>query len=194
MALKRNERYPSRYENPTTQHPQGAFKNRSAPGAEDGSYLERDWANDWSGFFESLLSEAGIQPDGTVDYVGSSQYYDALVAATKAFLGTAAAADVGNSTGQIPDMSYFTSLKNAQGWSKRPDGIIEQWGSATISTQGTLFSFPIPFPNTCFQVVLSDVGSGTISYGASPTSASQFRVYASNLTQAVTFRYIAVGY
>lgn len=78
MALKRNERYPGRFSNPTVDHPQGAFKNRSAPGAQDGSYLEQDWANDWDGFFSSLLSEAGITANGNVDAVGSSQYYTAL--------------------------------------------------------------------------------------------------------------------
>lgn len=78
MALKRNERYPGRFSNPTTAQPQGAFKNRTAPGAQDGSYLEQDWANDWSGFFGRLLTVAGITPNGNVDTALSSQYYDAL--------------------------------------------------------------------------------------------------------------------
>ena len=79
MALKRNETYPGRFSNPTGDHPQGAFKNRSAPGAQDGSYLEQQWANDWDGFFGRLLTVAGITPDGNVDTALSSQYYDALV-------------------------------------------------------------------------------------------------------------------
>lgn len=88
MALKRNERYPGRFSNPTTGQPQGAFKNRTAPGAQDGSYLEQDWANDWSGFFSSLLSAAGVTPNGNVDAVGASQYFDALkVALTGRIMG-----------------------------------------------------------------------------------------------------------
>lgn len=83
MALKRNERYPGRFNNPTTAHPQGAFKNRTAPSSKDGSYLEQDWANDWDGFFSSLLSAVGITPDGNVDAVGTSQYYDALLKVIK---------------------------------------------------------------------------------------------------------------
>lgn len=78
MALKRNETYPGRFNNPTTEHPQGAFKNRSAPGAQDGSYLEQQWANDWDGFFGRLLTLAGVTPNGTVDTAQASQYYDAL--------------------------------------------------------------------------------------------------------------------
>lgn len=80
MALKRNERYPGRYSNPTTDHPQGAFKNRTAPSAQDGSYLEQDWTNDWDGFFGRLLTVAGITPNGNVDTALASQYYDALKA------------------------------------------------------------------------------------------------------------------
>ena len=78
MALKRNETYPGRFSNPTDDHPQGAFKNRSAPGAQDGSFCEQQWANDWDGFFGRLLTLAGVTPNGKVDTASSSQYYDAL--------------------------------------------------------------------------------------------------------------------
>lgn len=81
MALKRNETYPGRFNNPTTAHPQGAFKNRTAPGAQDGSYLEASWANDWDGFFARVLNVAGVTPNGTEDSGTSSQLYDALLAA-----------------------------------------------------------------------------------------------------------------
>lgn len=79
MALKLNERYPGRFTNPSGDYPQGSFKNRSTPTAKDGSYLEKDWANDKEGFFQSLLSAAVIEANGAVDKVGSSQYYAALV-------------------------------------------------------------------------------------------------------------------
>lgn len=82
MALKRNERYPGRFENPSDSHPQGAFKNRTSPSAQDGSYFESDWANDWSGFFEALLTNAGVRANGNVDSATSSQYYDSLLKAT----------------------------------------------------------------------------------------------------------------
>ena len=84
MALKLNERYPGRFTNPSGDYPQGSFKNRSTPTAKDGSYLEKDWANDKEGFFQSLISSAGIVVNGLVDKVGASQYLDALVAVIKA--------------------------------------------------------------------------------------------------------------
>lgn len=98
MALKRNERYPGRFTNPTIGHPQGAFQNRSSPTAQDGSYFESDWANDWSGFFESLLSSAGVTPNGDVDAVGSSQYYNALLSLGLAKHGNARLTTSGNFT------------------------------------------------------------------------------------------------
>jgi len=78
MALQRDTRYPGRWTTGNSAHPQGAFKNRSAPGALDGSYIEQDWANDWDGFFASLLNAASITPNNTVDAVGSSQYFTAM--------------------------------------------------------------------------------------------------------------------
>ncbi len=82
MALNRASFYPGRFDAVTAAHPQGAFKNRSAPAAGDGSYIEKNWANDWDGFFSSLLDGAALSPNGLVDEVGASQYYDALIALT----------------------------------------------------------------------------------------------------------------
>lgn len=79
MALKLNERYPGRFNNPSSGYPQGSFKNRTTPSAKDGSYLEQDWANDKEGFFQSLLAAAVMEANGTADKVGESQYYDSLL-------------------------------------------------------------------------------------------------------------------
>ncbi|MGP5893651.1 hypothetical protein ACTXY8_22695 [Pseudomonas aeruginosa] len=89
MALKLNERYPGRFDNPSAEYPQGSFKNRTTPDAKDGSYLEKDWANDKEGFFQSLLSAAGITANGAVDAVGASQFFDALQALKQIQAGTA---------------------------------------------------------------------------------------------------------
>jgi hypothetical protein len=79
MSLKLNERYPGRFNNPSADYPQGSFKNRTSPSAKDGSYLERDWANDKEGFFQSLLEAAGVEANGSVDKVGSSQFFESLL-------------------------------------------------------------------------------------------------------------------
>lgn len=89
MTLKLNERYPGRFNNPSAGYPGGSFKNRTTPTAKDGSYLEKDWANDKEGFFQSLLSAAGITANGAVDAVGASQFFDALQALKQIQAGTA---------------------------------------------------------------------------------------------------------
>ncbi|WP_122425171.1 hypothetical protein [Pseudomonas viridiflava] len=98
MALKLNERYPGRFDNPSAGYPQGSFKNRTSPTAKDGSYLERDWANDKEGFFQSLLSSSGFVANGTVDKVGASQYFDSLVSAIRS-----------KATGRVISQQLFTS-------------------------------------------------------------------------------------
>lgn len=139
MALKRNERYPGRFENPTTEQPQGAFKNRTSPTSQDGSYLEADWVNDWSGFFGRLLTAGSITANGNVDTALDSQYYTALIAAIKSELGTAAQRNVGTGSNNIPDMTSFASSDNAQtGWNILPNGHISQYGTATLTTVGTV--------------------------------------------------------
>lgn len=79
MALLRNETYVGRFEDPTAQQPQGAFKNRTTANSQDGSYLEAQWLNDWSALFSSMLQGGGIVANGQVDAVGASQYYTALL-------------------------------------------------------------------------------------------------------------------
>ena len=78
MALQRDNTYPGRFAPATPEQPQGAFKNRTTATSQDGSYPEQQWLNDWSGFFSSLLSNAGVTANGNVDEVGASQYFDAL--------------------------------------------------------------------------------------------------------------------
>jgi len=82
MALNRSNKYPGRFLSPTTLHPQGAFKNRTSPTSQDGSYLEADWMNDIDGFFARALNIANVTPNGNVDDGSSSQLFDAVVAAT----------------------------------------------------------------------------------------------------------------
>ena len=78
MSLNLQNKYPGRFDPVSADYPQGKFKNRSSPTAQDGSYMERDWLNDWSGFFGAILKAAGVAPDGVVDTAQSSQMFDAL--------------------------------------------------------------------------------------------------------------------
>lgn len=227
MALKRNERYPGRFSNPTGAHPQGAFKNRSAPGSQDGSYLEQDWANDWDGFFSSLLSAAGLTANGNVDAVGASQYYTALTtlfrlasqtvpisgggtgaitaAGARGNLGllSAATRDVGNSTNNIPDMSFFNvsyGTPGGSGYSYSPNGIVIQWGTIPVSANDITVSFPVLFPTAVLQVYgtsgyVPGGGTGTIaSFGTALTTGVRGSFTARCTSPTIGGRYFAIGY
>lgn len=89
MAIDFTAKYPGRFDPVSALYPQGKFKNRSAPNTEDGSYMERDWLNDWNGFFGALLKNANVTPNGTVDTATASQLYDALRLVTGGKYGTA---------------------------------------------------------------------------------------------------------
>ena len=175
MALDRSNRYPGRFENPTSASPQGAFKNRTSPTAQDGSYFEADWANDWDGFFGRLLTLAGVSPNGNVDTASSSQYYDALkslflqrtdpfgdinsdgtveTALANLGLGTAAKrnADARLING-IPDMSSFRGSLAGNGYIKIP--IIGSGGGAqTIVIQWGMHSTP-PNSNAAYNLTVA---------------------------------------
>jgi len=149
MALQRDTYYPGRYSTGDAAHPQGAFKNRTTPTSQDGSYLEKDWLNDWDGFFASLLDEAGITPDDSIDEVGASQYYDALHSIFDDILSAA-----------------------ANGYTIMSSGLIIQWvdtglTNTVTSGQSLPITWPIAFPNSIFAVCgITDVAGTTSGYVA----------------------------
>lgn len=154
MALDRSNRYPGRFENPTTTSPQGAFKNRTSPTAQDGSYFEADWANDWDGFFARILNVAGVTPNGTVDNGSSSQYYDAL---KSLFLQRANPFGDIKSDGTVQtalaNLGFGGRLLEANGYFELPGGLLLQWGKGQINATSTIVQFKKPFNVTPFIVL-----------------------------------------
>lgn len=173
MALKLNERYPGRFDNPTPGYPQGSFKNRTSPDAKDGSYLERDWANDKEGFFQSLLEMSGIEADGEVDAVGSSQYFTALLDAIRT----------------LKSVQRFTT----SGTFIVPDGVTQVWvsgcaggggGGSSLATNASSFVtggsgggagqsvLRVPISVTPGQVIPLTIGGGGVGGGAALNNAT----------------------
>lgn len=118
-------------------------------------------------------------------------------------LGTASQRNVGNSTNQIPDMSYFGASLTSTGHQELPNGMIIQWGTARCGGSGStgsgvLNTFNKPFPKNCLNLTLSHIGfspqnAGVLSYLASGNSG--FYGYSSIASQAspVNANYIAIG-
>lgn len=99
---------------------------------------------------------------------------------TNVGLGEAATRNVGTDTGQVPDMSSFTTGHSGaadwpipkSGWSKGPDGVITQWGifGFPVGQTGTNVVFPVPFPTRVESIILTfaDIQESVLSPTAMP--------------------------
>lgn len=122
------------------------------------------------------------------DIIGKSTIADIL---TYLGLGEAATRNVGTGTGQVPDMSSFTTGHSGaadwpipkSGWSKGPDGVITQWGifGFPVGQTGTNVVFPLPFPARVESITLTmaDIQESLLSpatmpaYGVNSTGTSR---------------------
>lgn len=65
----------------------------------------------------------------------------------------------------------FASSLGASGWAKRPDGLIEQWGSGITDANGYVYvTYPIPFPNTVRNVMPAHLGSSALMHAIMDTN------------------------
>lgn len=132
MAIKYYETYPQRWDGPSQDYPQGAFKNLSALGEQDGSYLEKDWLNDQSGFFGALLRNAEMTPNGLVDTARQSQFYEALLVCARK------AVDLSN---------YYTKTQVDDEILANKTEVLNEWGNGADTTlsQGFITEFSKQF-------------------------------------------------
>ncbi|MEP9319952.1 phage tail protein [Pseudomonas sp. LABIM340] len=99
----------------------------------------------------------------------------------------------------------FDASLASSGYQRLPSGLLIQWGvnATAIGAASGNFSFTIPFPSACLQIVASDSGNSCIPVGASAISNSQFIVYRAGkvytsagdlvVPPVVTFRWFAFG-
>lgn len=220
MAINLDEKYPGRAQPKSVRYPQGAFKNRTAPDSQDGTYLEQDWANDMSGFLQWLLANAGITANGQVDNALASQYADALIKlvenqqATETKNGTVSIAtqqetDLGNDdtktvTPKKLRFGFSVSIGSTSGYFFFPSwlgGFGFQWGRGTVPLmsvdEGALVSLPKQFSEAIYSISANDGGVGCNSIGAYPNNTSSIRIWArspgsGNLT-GTSYSYFAFG-
>ena len=111
-----------------------------------------------------------------------------------------AIADLQSNKAAIAD---FTSSLMTSGYQKLVSGLVIQWGEGLTTTDANgyaTFTFPIAFPNACFQVVCVDLGGAAVDYGVISMTATDFTVVVrdSNGTlwanNGIGIRFIAVGY
>lgn len=132
-----------------------------------------------------------IQNIGTGDVVVTRQGTDVIVALAKT-LNSVTIPIQSNGVIACGDTNYvfeegvsalkyapeFASNISGSGWAKRPDGLIEQWGTGVTDANGYVYvTFPIPFPNAPRNIALTHVGSQCLMHalmgaGVGPTGCT----------------------
>jgi len=69
MATKIFNKYSPRANAPDTDYPYGSIKNETVAGANDGTPLDQEWANDYEGYTQALLAQGNVVPSGDPDTV-----------------------------------------------------------------------------------------------------------------------------
>ena len=175
------------------------------------TYPGPDWFNIIQSELLAVLAAAGITPDKANNvqllaamralFLDTSQngadIQDKALFLQNLGLRTAAKRDVGNSTNQVPDMSFFTL--GLSGAFRLPTGHIIQTGGGTSVGGGFTQAYPYPFPGSCQALV--GIVYGTLGQRAFVTSNSSDRT-AANLNVVdingnglnASIGYIAIGY
>lgn len=166
--LNKRAFYGDDWDVPSAEHPAGACLNRSAPGVEDGSYLEKAWVNDLMALSGALMNAAGYTPNGTEDNATACQVFDALVNGRWSSIGN-------YSKGTIITASngkqYFCNQNNGRdttvidpvsdtldNWREYPyqevsnsNGTAKKWFNGDLECRinglanGATWTFPVPF-------------------------------------------------
>lgn len=76
------------------------------------------------------------------------------------------------------------------GTSYLPGGIIIKWGADSATPAGNPVSFPINFPNACWEVIITPTGSTGRAASIDNKLVGGFTAYATN---SVSIGYIAIG-
>lgn len=170
---------------PPVQTPDNLFHDGNPLTGELGTIVDAEHLNNVQGAVRDAQSElitvltaAGINVDPTKQ--------NQLLTALKALLlsrsnpfgdiksdGAAAIATALTNLG-LKDVVHLANFTSGVNWRRTPDGYIEQWGVSPAAVNGTAtVTFPIPFPDSCQTIQLTEVTSsttglsGVISWGLS---------------------------
>ena len=118
--------------------------------------------------------------------------------------GTAAGIDGSGNINLVLSMgSGFSNSKTTNGYTYLPNGLIFQWGTATVDyTQtSTAVTFPTTFPSACSHITVTPMRStavtGVITCYAHTVSTIGFSIfgdYDTNSTPSVPTYWFAIGY
>lgn len=124
-------------------YPYGKARNVTVAGDGTGTPWEAALVNDFVGFEQALLSEAGILPSGTPDRVGASDYLNAIKYLTR------------NITGNVSVQGLVTCIGSGNGF----EGDFFQVGGSVYGVGGNVIIVPSLF----FQAI-AVAGAGPSSF------------------------------
>jgi hypothetical protein len=150
----------------------------------------------------SYGSNAAI-PVISVDYRGriTSATTTSLRGYTSTYTGVVPAYGSAASTGILSTLGWvdfsvldtpassINSVSGGSGYIKMSNGLYLQWGTTSLTTNGTAKSFPTPFPNYCFSMVLGSYQSSSAYYVQNVTK-SGYTLYAA---ASGTYSFFAIG-
>lgn len=136
------------------------------------------WPSGASTFSVSALTSYEFSGDGSSAWRLIGGTYFALLNGSASQAFNVAPAAIGSTT-QAVNQGQFSSSLGSNGWKEYPDPnsptgfVIEQWGSQS-SGNGSLITFPVPFPNACLNIQVSESNgnSGTWGVGVPTVHAS----------------------
>ena len=186
----------------------------SAPAALDTlNELAAALGNDPNFATTMLNALAGKQPlDNTLTNLSGKDVAGLL---TYLGLGTAAKKNIGTGSGQVPDMSSFTSSFAKNGYQKLPSGLIIQWGYSNVASTAAgasanntvTVTYPVAFPNATAQVLAAYDNTSTFvkaifstdTFTKTTFQASSFALTYTAATptygqRETAFRWIAISY
>lgn len=91
----------------------------------------------------------------------------------------------------VDDQAEWANLKNTNGYTKLPNGLIMQWGYVPASTAVT---FPIAFTTACLSVNVQIVLSGSTFDGGHVNPTNITTSGFTRIHQSQPARWFAIGY
>ena len=98
-----------------TDYPFGSLKDNTSPGANDGTLLSAVWGNDFEGFRQAAMTEAGIIPSGLPDTAQDSQLLEAVKAVASNELRSELSSDAGANLVEFKPSGIASAIKRGVG-------------------------------------------------------------------------------
>lgn len=158
MALQISDRYTDSNP-PDAEYPGGSVKNSTTPTAKDGTPVDKDWLNDYVGFTDALLADAGVTASTDPDTALASDRLNAIKRIAVKPVTTIAQLVVVSQPydGMLVKVSCYHDITHLTGVTYRWDPL----KSKSLHDGGLIIDPLIAFPEPWTGAYLDPVNAGT---------------------------------